>query len=204
MGKGAVVLREVTYLLSEAYADTNALAARFWGQTDQKGLVNRMHDSSSHEISPHAFDRIRCDGNMAKELEKSYYDELLAISDYMYQSIVTERTKPHLSALFSDIAMDEMRHFRTVGRLIFAMGHNPSIQMKIRQSVPTDRELCDDSESALRRQIRKNLIDEKAAYHEYLRLAQSTCDGAVHDILCRIAADERRHERALADAYDAL
>ena len=163
-----------------------------------------MHDCSSHETPSYAFDRIRCDGSMATALEKSYYDELLAISDYMYQSIVTERTKPHLSLLFSDIAMEEMRHFRTVGRLIFAMGHNPSIQLKIRQSVPTDRELCDDSEPALRRQIRKNLADEKAAYHEYLRLAELTCDGAVHDILCRLAADERRHEKALAEAYDAL
>lgn len=126
-------------------------------------------------------------------------DELSAISNYTYYSIVFDGSMPELSALFEQISLTEMQHFRLLGELIDALGADPVVNMRLRTAALG---LTEDEDSrapvAAVRVVESLLRDEEAAAHEYARLATVLeAEPAAAAILTRLAADEAGHARAL-------
>ncbi len=135
---------------------------------------------------------------LACELKRQYFCELNAVSEYIYQSIMFEEAMPELAAIFEDIAIDEMRHFRMLGELMRLLGRDPVINMALRTS--GGLMMCTDVESrapvAAVRELERNIADEKAAYKEYLRLgslAEQLGELPAAALLRRLSEDEQAH-----------
>lgn len=141
---------------------------------------------------------------LARSLFAPRADELSAISNYTYYSIVFESSMPELSELFDEIALTEMRHFRLLGELIDALGADPVVNMRL-HTVALGLTEDEDSRApvAAVRVLRSLLSDEEAAAREYARLAAVfEDDTAAAAILTRLAADETAHARALRRALN--
>lgn len=139
---------------------------------------------------------------MARMLFAPRAGELQAISDYTYYSIVFADTMPELSALFEDISLTEMRHFRLLGDLIVALSGDPVVNLRL-HTAPLG--LTEDNDSrapvAAVRVVESLLRDEEAASREYARLAAAfQNDPAAAAILTRLSADEAGHARMLRRA----
>lgn len=137
---------------------------------------------------------------LAGELKRQYFCELNAVSEYIYQSIMFKEALPELAAIFEDIAIDEMRHFRLLGELMRLLGRDPVINTTLR----TDGGLmmCTDLESrapvAAARELERNIADERAAYKEYLRLgslAELLGESPAAALLRSFSEDEQAHLR---------
>lgn len=142
---------------------------------------------------------------LARSLFAPRADELSAISDYSYYSIVFENSMPALSELFENISMTEMIHFRLLGELIDALGADPAVNTRIHN---TPLGLTEDEDSrapvAAVRVVESMLRGEEAASREYARLAALfQSDPAAAAILTRLSADEATHARMLRRALRA-
>ncbi len=139
---------------------------------------------------------------LARSLFPPRADELSTISDYTYYSIVFADSMPELSALFENISMTEMHHFRLLGELIDALGADPVINVRVHNS-PLGLTEDEDSRApvAAVRVVESMLRAEEAASREYARLATLFgSDPAAVAILTRLSADEASHARMLRRA----
>lgn len=147
-----------------------------------------------------AHETIPCDPRLARLVCGSYYGELSAISGYIYRAIMTEESCKSLSELFEQIAIDEMHHFRILGRLIRLLGGNPTICTNVSVSSVHRGELCSpccgESRSIL---LTESIREEETALAEYKKLAKAAGSGTVATLFLRIAADEERHIRLLKE-----
>ncbi|MBO7177085.1 MAG: ferritin-like domain-containing protein [Clostridia bacterium] len=162
-----------------------------------------MPYSDAHDRYP-ATDILRCDPRMARLLFRAYYDELSTISTYIYNSIQLTEECPQTATLFESLAMTEMRHFRLLGKAIRRLGGNPVIRTDLRI---TSFEICPDAprpriDQTVKSVIRIAIAAEQTAAWEYRALADKTCDGALKQLLCRLAADEEEHARMLQNLSD--
>lgn len=124
-------------------------------------------------------------------------DELNAISDYVYYSLILAECYPALSELFEKLSMTEMLHFRLLGQVVLALGGNPCVRCRVGgSSVCVPPTACD-----VKRLLENAIEGEKKACAEYKRLAaESCCDKSAETIFCRLASDEESHARMLEAA----
>ena len=146
-----------------------------------------------------AIDTLKCDPRMARLLFRAYYDELTAVSTYIYNSIQLADDCPRIASLYETVAITEMRHFRLIGKAIRRLGGNPVIRADLRVA---SFELCPDAsrqraDHTARGTVRAAIAAEQTAAWEYRALAQKTRDEALIALLCRLAADEEEHARML-------
>lgn len=143
---------------------------------------------------------VRRDPRLIRPLQSARADELCAVSEYVYQSIVTEDDDPELSRLFNAIAMDEMRHFRGLSRILYCLGEDPCMRINVR----TSRLGPCAGDAELGKLLASNIADEKQAEKEYLRLAASTGDPVAANFFTNLADDEANHAKLLCEARDRL
>lgn len=128
-------------------------------------------------------------------------DELNAISDYVYYSIILAECYPGVSELFEKLAMTEMLHFRLLGQVVLALGGNPCVRCRVGgSSVCVPPKVCD-----VKRLLENAISGEKKSCSDYKRLAAETCgDKIAEEIFCRLASDEEGHARMLSTALNSL
>ena len=138
---------------------------------------------------------------LARVLDKSRADELNAISEYLYLSIMFEKSIPWLSKLFEEISMDEMQHFHALSGMMRDLGVNPTVNVK---SSSSRLDLMQDAscrcEAEALRVLEDLLRAEKNAENEYLRLRTLAPTMEIKNALTEIAEDEYAHRDALNDA----
>ena len=121
--------------------------------------------------------------------------ELTAISQYIYQSIVTGDTDPVLSDALECIAVTEMKHFSMLGKLIQMLGANPLLC----SPSPHNRRCRPWSSAYLTyrqepsRFLSENVCSEEEAAQAYEHAAACISDPHVSAVLRRIAQDELHH-----------
>lgn len=133
-------------------------------------------------------------------LYAAYLSELEAISDYIYYSLISEDVFPSVSEMFEKIAMDEMHHFRTLGRLMIDLGANPSILTSIR-SKNLKYSPCAGNcikNMSVMQAIENSIRDEKATVKQYESVLRALPDEKSKDIISKIVADEEKHIRMLS------
>lgn len=146
-------------------------------------------DGTSHDLK------------LARETGRAMAAELNSISEYIYLSIVFEDALPELSKMFGKLAMEEMEHYRTLGRLISKLGGDPAQRTAVRDSGGID--LSEDrpcrATVAAARSLRANVMTERQASANYIRLghmAERSGQLPAADLFRRLAEDERRHASA--------
>ena len=144
-------------------------------------------------------DNIRPDKKMAKALCDSFTGEMSAINSYIYYSVIFADTAPSLSDTFSELAMTEMVHFRLLAQSIKRLGANPALCFKL-TTVPVNDGIC-HAQCEAGKAIERSICDETAAYEEYRRLAECTCDAALRAVLDRLAEDEKEHRKILEELW---
>ena len=135
----------------------------------------------------------RTNSQFISRLGRSYRGELEAISEYLYNSIMTEPYDKDESQLFEQVSEDEMRHFRLIGEMIRDLGGNPVIRTCIGVP-PLSPEGLRQTEGRLPDSLYDRLLrDETDARAEYLALADIAPTAEAAETLRRIASDEERH-----------
>ena len=142
---------------------------------------------------------VKRDACLARGAVKALSDELNAISEYIYQSILLEDSDPELAALLDSLAMDEMRHFRGLSRMLYCMGEDPGMRGSVRSSgIKTrDGRIC-----GLGKMLASDIADEKRSEKDYLCLAASTGDPVAACFFTNLADDEARHVKLLCEARE--
>ncbi len=136
--------------------------------------------------------------SLMREIYRAYTAELAAITDYTYAKILLEKDLPAAAELFAAIAMTEMKHYETLGRLLHGLSapHAPRVCL---QGMPY--RLLEDADShapVVAEQIAKDrLRDEKNAKSNYERLAMAATTEQVRSTLLALSADEGEHAAAL-------
>ena len=143
---------------------------------------------------------VKCDRRLLRSAENARADKLNAISEYVYQSIMTEDISPELSAIFTAIAMDEMRHYRGISRLIYCLGGDPRARISVCTSHRSDG--CEHEEMG--KLLASDIADEKHSEKEYLRLAASTGDPVAANFFTNLADDEANHAKLLCESRERL
>ncbi len=140
-------------------------------------------------------DKIRPDKKMAKALCDSLAGEMSAINSYIYYSVIFSDTMPSLADTFSSLAMTEMIHFRLISQCIKRLGSNPALSLRL-SATPANDDVC-RAQCEANKVIERSICEETAANEEYRRLAECTCDSALHAVLDRLASDEEEHRKTL-------
>lgn len=157
---------------------------------------------------PMPYPEIRVEGenkNYAKMLSIAYAGadgELSAILNYIYSHIVTDGKKPYsLCDVFECIAVVEMRHFETLGKLIFLLGEDPKFYSAMgRRSYFNTGTLSYANDVS---QILKNSIaGEKKAVDFYRELSKVISDVYIKQILDRIILDEEHHIKIFSELLE--
>ena len=143
---------------------------------------------------------VKCDRRLLRSAESARASKLNSISEYVYQSIMTEDSAPELSALFGAVAMDEMRHYRGLSRLIYCLGGNPCARITVCTSRLSGGCECE----GFGKLLASDIADEKHSEKEYLRLAASTGDPVAANFFTNLADDEANHVKLLCEARDRL
>jgi rubrerythrin len=141
---------------------------------------------------------IRPDPRLAARMMRAYNDELNQVITYTYQHLLTEGLDTEASDLFLDLAREDMNHFRTLGRLVRALGGDPGVTMRMR----TPRiDLSGDASCralpVVRRMVRQDLQAEAAGITELESLAAAARDEAVIIELRAIIGEEQEHYERL-------
>ena len=164
-----------------------------------------MNDNGNYGVSlPYPpIDDVTKNLKFAGFINETRNDELEAISEYLYQSIIFGDAYPELASLLEGIATVEMLHFELLSDLLLKLGVNPVVNTRIRNHAI---DISEDSPStaprAARRAILRDIAAENSAETMYLKLAASTNDKSASDLLIRIAKDEEMHADLLKKALD--
>lgn len=142
---------------------------------------------------------VRCDSGLARRVAQVRSDELNAISEYIYQSILLEDSEPELAALLDSLAMDEMRHFRGLSRMLYCMGEDPGMRGTVKTSRIKTQDGC---ACGIGKMLASDIADEKRSEKDYLCLAASTGDPVVACFFTNLADDEARHVKLLCEARE--
>lgn len=140
-------------------------------------------------------DNIRPAKKMARALCDSFTGELSTINSYIYYSVIFSDTMPALADTFAELSMTEMIHFRLLSQCIKCLGGNPAISLRL-STEAINGGFC-QAPREVGKVIERSICDETAAYEEYRRLAECTCDAALRSVLDRLAEDEREHRKIL-------
>ncbi len=126
--------------------------------------------------------------------------ELTLIDQYIYQTIMLSEEHFCAGAALEKIAIDEMKHFKTLGSLIKALGVNPRIiaPSGSRRGCFWSGEYVNYTQSAAE-MLRADITAEKYSIRDYLRAADAIGDIYIKDIIKRIVEDEKRHVATLSN-----
>ena len=141
---------------------------------------------------------IRPDPRLATRMMRAYNEEINQVITYTYQHLLTEGLDNEASALFSELAREDMTHFHTLGRLIRALGGDPGVALRLR--TPRIDLTGDASCRALpvvRRMLRQDMQAEASAITELESLSAAARDSAVLSELRAMIAEEQDHYRRL-------
>lgn len=118
------------------------------------------------------------------------FGELNAISDYIFESIITKETDPHISDILECISMTEMNHFKTLTKMIYLLGGVNAYRpwTKNKYHIKPNYDLFEVSSM-----IKQNIEVEKRAIKDYQRLFAQINDKYVRRSLERIILDEEHH-----------
>ena len=141
---------------------------------------------------------IRPDPRLATRMMRAYNEALNQVITYTYQHLLTEGLDNEASALFLELAGEDMTHFHTLGRLIRALGGDPGVSMRMR----TPRiDLTEDASCralpVVRRMLRQDMQTEAAGITELESLAAAARDEAVIMELRTIIGEEQEHYERL-------
>ena len=147
---------------------------------------------------------IRPDPRLAARMMRAYNDEVNQVITYTYQHLLTEGLDNEASNLFSELAAEDMAHFRTIGRLIRALGGDPGVALRLRTPrVDLSGDASCRALPVVRRMLRQDMQSEAATITELESLAAAAGEEAVISELRAIIRDEQEHyerlERLLAD-----
>lgn len=132
--------------------------------------------------------------NYAALLSNDYagqISEMSAVSQYMYQHLVTENEK--ISETVECISIVEMMHFEMLGELIYKLGGNPKIAAQnncaCRYWTSQYIDYCPDAKYYLK----TNIENEEKAIANYMKRIEQINDCYIREILERIILDEEHH-----------
>ena len=135
-----------------------------------------------------------------RALQRAYADELSAVTDYTYASILLQRALPSASSLLLDISKDEMHHYRALGELLRELGASFALSARVTN---TPYRLNEDEDShavaVTRRILRENLPKEQSASTSYQKLANVAKSEVARALLTELARDEEAHAVALGN-----
>lgn len=122
------------------------------------------------------------------------YGELTSLSNYTYQSLITQRRNKRLSDILDCISMTEMKHFRILGSVIKMLGGDPVFRLELpkRRYQWWNSEFC-DFEKNPEVFIQSNIISETEGLRAYRRALSSINDKYIKLIIERIIIDEELH-----------
>jgi len=148
---------------------------------------------------------IRSDPRLATRMMRAYNEALNQVITYTYQHLLTEGLDNEASALFLELAGEDMTHFHTLGRLIRALGGDPGVSMRMR----TPRiDLTEDASCralpVVRRMLRQDMAAEAAGITELESLSAAARDEAVISELREIIRDEREQYERLESLLQRL
>lgn len=141
---------------------------------------------------------VRPDPRLAARMMRAYNDEINQVITYTYQHLLTEGLDNEASALFSDLAREEMAHFHTLGRLIRALGGDPGVALRLRTPrVDLSGDASCRALPVVRRMLRQDLQSEAAGITELESLAAAAQDQVVISELRAIIGEEQEHYERL-------
>jgi rubrerythrin len=132
---------------------------------------------------------------LVREIYRALGEELAAVVGYSHAHTLLEGELPYVAELFSEISMDEMRHYHTLSGLLRDLG----APFSPRQGVfPVPPAPTGDAISTARQLLSVNEREERQAHQNYLRMASHATLPHTAQLLRAIAVDEEEHAAALS------
>ena len=177
----------VTFVMSQSSADSS---------TNAQGLTVYL-DSEPYPTIDKGSDPITV--RMLKEDYAGAVSEMTAVSQYIYQNILSTGNESFASAILQ-IGIVEMSHLDMLGDAIMALGGNPSLG---NGSIFWNGKLVNYART-LPEMLRANIEAETQAIASYERHAANTTNTSVRALLKRIIKDEQLHLRFFRETLAGL
>lgn len=133
------------------------------------------------------------DPRLARLLLPALGEALSSVASYTYRSLLTSEEQPEYSHLFDGLANDALRHFRTLGELILALGGSPTVYAPAHGEAPASLTLPTQF-------LQESLLEEKAAVERFETLMGKTNNRVVRSILSQIVLEKQINLRRLSAA----
>ena len=148
------------------------------------------------------------DAHSAKLLAPFYAGrrgELACVSQCLYQSIRLSAEQKEVGAdMLERIAVDDALHFQLLGKAMLSLGVDPVLSV----SPPQKKKWFDTSAVSTAchpaTMVLETLMIKRNAVDGYRRAAARAQNPDVQHLLLRIALDEKKHAKALAELYRTL
>lgn len=134
------------------------------------------------------------DLRLARATEDYYPEELASSVFYTYHSLLAEGQDPILADRLDDFSVEDSEHFRMLGKLILALGGNPSVRARICVGSGTGHPSFPDFLPA------DMLREERRRIDRLQTLLGKSADRVVRSLLSYILADHTRRIPFLEDA----
>ena len=143
-------------------------------------------------------DGIKCDKRLIRFAERARENELCDICEYVCRSAAFESSCPELAELYKSLAMDEMKHFYGLSRMLYCAGASPCVRADVRPMRLGLNPVCTEKGKL----IASDIADEKSAEKKYLGAAAHTGDPSAANFFINLADDEARHAKLLCEARE--
>ncbi len=135
-----------------------------------------------------------CDDSMTvavlKNLASSRTSELSAVTQYIYQSVIADKTNSEIADILEEIGIVEMTHLDMLMHAITDFGGVPKYEDSRGNAFTTQ---YTNYTQRLREMLDNNIMAEKNTIEEYESAINKVKNVSLKDLFRRIIEDEQRH-----------
>lgn len=128
--------------------------------------------------------------NILKNLASSRVGELAGILQYIYQSVIADKTNEEIAEIFEEIGVVEMLHLDMLMHAITLFGGNPKYEDAQGDFFNTANL---NYSIKLRDMLENNIRAESVAIENYQMAIKRVKNQSLKDLFARIIEDEERH-----------
>lgn len=139
--------------------------------------------------------------NILRNLAQSRTSELTAVLQYIYQSVVADKSADEIGAIFEEIGIVEMTHLDLLMHAITEFGGLPKYEDGRGNQFNTN---YINYSVKLNEMLNNNILSEKRAIDEYNEAIKCVKNESLKDLFRRIIEDEQLHIKAFKYLLDSV
>ncbi len=139
--------------------------------------------------------------NILKNLAQSRTSELTAILQYVYQSVIADKSMEEIGGIFEEIGIVEMTHLDMLMHAITEFGGIPKYEDSLGNQFNTN---YINYNTKLKDMLDNNIVAEQRAIDQYKDGIKRVKNESLKDLFARIIEDEQQHIKVFKYLKDSV